>query len=85
MDTRPIFSKTLAELDGEPLAFDNGIPLKRCFAFHASRARFEAIYERKWFSVDELDEIPEDSWSSDILERPELKTFIESWRIDVQN
>ena len=75
----------MRELNGAPLIFNNGIPFKRCFAFHASRARFEAIYEKKWFLVDELDEIHDDSWSPDLLERPELKTFIELWRDDVQN
>jgi hypothetical protein len=75
----------LRELNGTPLTFNNGIPFKRCFAFHASRARFEAIYEKNWYRAEELDEIHDDAWSPNLRERPELKTFIELWRADVGN
>ena len=56
----------------------NVLPYKRCLAFHASRARFEAIHIKKWFKSEDFI-IPDDAWSPSILETPELKTQIELW------
>jgi hypothetical protein len=75
----PIFLKTLASLEGRPL--DTGVarmPYKRCFSFHAARARYEAIHIHKWITKEDFI-IPNDAWSPNILENPELKSYMEAW------
>jgi hypothetical protein len=54
------------------------MPYKRCFAFHASRARYEAIHIHKWFRKEDF-VVPDDAWSPNIVERPELKSYMEAW------
>ena len=74
-----IFQQTLASLDGRPLNTGGArMPYKRCFAFHASRARYEAIHIHKWFGKDDF-VVPDEAWSPNILERPELKSYMEAW------
>jgi hypothetical protein len=76
--TSVLLNRNFAALEGSPLNTGNFLPLKRCLAFHASRARYEAIHIRKWINAEEF-VIPDDAWSPDILENPELKSHIESW------
>ncbi|KAI9351341.1 hypothetical protein BDR26DRAFT_890992 [Obelidium mucronatum] len=73
------FKKSLVDLEGDSLKFASSIPFKRCLAFHATRARYEAIHVHKWLQKEDFD-IPEDAWSPNISESPELKSFIELWR-----
>ena len=74
----PIFSSTIDRLEGRPLTTGNHIPYKRCLAFHASRARYEAIHIKKWINAEDFI-IPDDAWSPNILETPELKSQILLW------
>jgi hypothetical protein len=74
----PILNSTFAALEGTPLNTRNVLPYKRCLAFHASRARFEAIHIQKWIKAEDFI-IPDDAWSPSILETPELKAQIELW------
>ena len=74
----PILMQTMAALEGNPLITGQVIPYKRCLAFHASRARYEAIHVQKWIKAEEFT-IPEDAWSPNILETPELKSQILLW------
>jgi hypothetical protein len=76
--TSVLLNRNFAALEGSPLNTGNVLPLKRCLAFHASRARYEAIHIRKWIKAEEFI-IPEDAWSPNILENPELKSHIELW------
>ena len=74
----PILMNTIGILEGKPLITGQAIPYKRCLAFHASRARYEAIHVQKWIKAEEFT-IPEDAWSPNILETPELKSQILLW------
>ena len=74
----PILMNTIGILEGKPLITGQAIPYKRCLAFHASRARYEAIHVQKWIKAEEFT-IPEDAWSPNILETPELKSQIFLW------
>ena len=74
-----MLNKSLEELEGESLNFLDAIPYKRCLAFHASRARYEAISIHNWMREEDFD-IPDDAWSNDIREDKELKSYIELWR-----
>lgn len=74
----PILMNTVATLEGRPLKTGKVIPYKRCLAFHASRARYEAIHIQKWIKAEDFI-ISEDAWSPNILETPELKSQIELW------
>jgi len=73
-----ILNSTFAVLEGNPLNTSNGLPYKRCLAFHASRARYEAIHIHKWIKAEDFI-VPDDAWSPSILETPELKSQIELW------
>ncbi len=74
----PILMQTMAALEGNPLITGQVIPYKRCLAFHASRARYEAIHVHKWIKAEEFT-ISDDAWSPNILETPELKSQILLW------
>jgi hypothetical protein len=75
-----IFNSTIRNLIGTPLNFPVGFtPFKRCFAFHASRAVYEAIHIHKWDIKEEDFVIEVDAWSPGILEKPELKAHLDSW------
>jgi archaellum component FlaC len=74
----PVLMNTIAALEGRPLKTGKAIPYKRCLAFHASRARYEAIHIQKWIKAEDFI-ISEDAWSPNILETPELKSQIELW------
>ena len=74
----PILYTTFETLEGSALNTGEVLPLKRCLAFHASRARFEAIHIHQWFTPEDFI-IPNDAWSPNILENPELKSQIELW------
>jgi hypothetical protein len=76
--TNHILNSTFAALEGTTLNTRSVLPYKRCVAFHASRARFEAIHIRKWLKAEDFI-IPDDVWSPSILETPELKSQIELW------
>jgi hypothetical protein len=73
-----ILNSTFEALEGNPLNTGNVLPYKRCLAFHASRSRFEAIHIQKWIQPEAFI-VPEDAWSPNILEFPELKSKIELW------
>jgi hypothetical protein len=73
-----ILNTTFAALEERPLNTGNVLPFKRCLAFHASRARYEAIHIQKWLKAEDFI-IPDEAWSPNILESPELKSQIELW------
>lgn len=76
----PIFNSTMNDLIGSELKFPSGVsPYRRCFAFHTSRALYEAVNIRKWPVKEDDFPLDDDAWSPGILELPELKSYIDSW------
>jgi hypothetical protein len=75
-----IFHLTIRNLIGTSLNFPERLtPFKRCFAFHASRAVYEAIHIHKWDIKEDDFVIEDDAWSPGISEKPELKAQLDSW------
>ena len=73
------FTTNFQDLQGRSLSFPSSfIPLKRCLAFHACCARYEAIYVHKWIGENDF-VVDDDAWSPNILEKPDLKKYIELW------
>ena len=59
----------------------SALPFKRCLAFHAHRARYEAI-RRKWIKPDDLAELDDDNvWSPGAMEDKQLVELINSWHV----
>lgn len=57
------------------------MPYKRCLAFHAHRARFEAI-KKKWIGQDDLAELDDDEiWSPGVMEDKKLVDLVNSWKV----
>lgn len=76
----PIFYQTISSLVDTPLTFPGNLtPFKRCLAFHATRALYEAKHIHKWKISEEDDAMDVDAWSRGISERPELRSQIDSW------
>jgi hypothetical protein len=59
----------------------NSMPYKRCLAFHAHRARFEAIRKR-WIGHDDLVELDDhEIWSPGVMEDKKLVHLVKSWKV----
>jgi len=56
------------------------MPYKRCLAFHAHRARFEAI-NKKWIGANDLNELDDDEiWSPGFMEDKKLFDLVTQWK-----
>ena len=82
-ENESIIYRTFEELAGSVLNFPgSAIAYKRCFAFHAKRAIYEAVYVKKWnINVDKFS-IEEEAWSPNIKEKPNLKAIIDKWMVE---
>ena len=58
----------------------SSMPYKRCLAFHAHRARYEAI-KKKWIGENDLSELDDDEiWSPGVMEDKKLVDLVSRWK-----
>lgn len=74
-----ILNVSIGDLENRPLNTGENGPFKRCLAFHASVARYEAIKRSLWITADVCPPIPRDAWSPGIAEQPQLRRYLEAW------
>ena len=76
---------TLGSLEDFPLNVGPNSPFKRCLAFHASLAKYQAVKVKMWINAEEFTQVPEDAWSPGIAENPALSRQLRSWLDDVRD